>query len=110
MRSSYLLRISWILTSAALIASPTDIHQISLRQALLRESVPYISKLWDVPISLDADLSNIQDLYFDYHPKKAESLDQVLIGIAGFIEKEHHIAIEWSYEKNCIILRKKNKG
>ena len=74
----------------------SKINRVYFNQALLRECIPYLSKISGVKIDLSERLSKKKDIAVDLHlyTGKEYSLKDVLLMMIKFIEKKHGIKIK----------------
>jgi hypothetical protein len=70
-------------------------HAIYLNQCLLRDAVEGMSRLWNIQIDLDPEVSSLVDQWIDYAPKKEVTLRDALDDIVRFVEDKHQVRLRW---------------
>ena len=79
-------------------------HEIYLNQCLLRDAVTGMTKMWGIDIRLAPNVAEIDDLWIDYSPKSAVSLDAALDEIITFVAERHAVDLEWSIEGGSVLI------
>lgn len=77
---------------------------VCFNQALLKDILPFLSQRTGKEIVMDPDLAKVENLWVNYQTNQT-CLEDILIGIACFIKKEHHIEIAWSLANDKVVLR-----